>query len=74
VIIGEERAKSLDDKIWLREVVLEKAADGKETLTTTVKVSVLWGCREGGGASRPAARSKKIRVLSSRVHRVNQLD
>jgi hypothetical protein len=60
VIIGEERAKSLDDKIWLREVVLEKAADGKETLTTTVKVSVLWGCREGGGQAGQQLEAKKL--------------
>jgi hypothetical protein len=37
VMIGEERHKSLDDKIWSRKVVLKKAADGKETLKVTLK-------------------------------------
>jgi hypothetical protein len=32
VIIGEERPKSCEDKIWSREVVLEKDADGKDVL------------------------------------------
>jgi hypothetical protein len=29
LIIGEERPKSYEDKIWSRKVVLEKVADGK---------------------------------------------
>jgi hypothetical protein len=36
VIIGEERPKSSEDKIWSREVVLEKDADGKDVL------KILW--------------------------------
>jgi hypothetical protein len=32
VIIGEERPKSCEDKIWSREVVLEKDADDKDVL------------------------------------------
>jgi hypothetical protein len=43
VIIGEERPKSWDDKIWSREVVLEKAADGKDVLKITVRASGLGG-------------------------------
>jgi hypothetical protein len=46
VIIGKERLKSLDDKIWPRDVALEKVVDGKETLKITMKVSGLGG---GGG-------------------------
>jgi hypothetical protein len=43
VIIGEERHKSLDDKIWSRKVTLKKAADGQETLKITMKASKLGG-------------------------------
>jgi hypothetical protein len=43
VIIGEERHKGLDDKIWSRKVVLMKATDGKETLKITLKASKLGG-------------------------------
>jgi hypothetical protein len=43
VIIGEERPKSCEDKIWSREVVLEKDADGKDVLKITVKASRLRG-------------------------------
>jgi hypothetical protein len=32
VIIDEERPKSCEDKIWSREVVLEKDADDKDVL------------------------------------------
>jgi hypothetical protein len=46
-MIGEERHKSLDDKIWSRKVVLKKAADGKETLKVTLK-----GFELGGQANR----------------------
>jgi hypothetical protein len=43
VIIGEERPRSCEDRIWSREVVLEKAADGKDVLKITVKASALGG-------------------------------
>jgi hypothetical protein len=43
VIIGEERPKSCEDKIWSREVVLEKDADGNDVLKITVKTSGLNG-------------------------------
>jgi hypothetical protein len=43
VIIGKERHKSLDNKFWSRKVALKKAADGKETLKITLKVSEQWG-------------------------------
>jgi hypothetical protein len=47
MIIGEERPKSYEDKIWSREMVLEKDADGKDVLRITVKASGLPG---GGGS------------------------
>jgi hypothetical protein len=43
VIIDKERHKSYEDKIWSREVVLEKDADGKDVLKITVKASRLEG-------------------------------
>jgi hypothetical protein len=43
VIISEERPKSCEDKIWSREVVREKAVDGKNVLKITVKASRLDG-------------------------------
>jgi hypothetical protein len=46
VISGKERPKSCEDKIWSREVVLEKDADGKDVLKITAKAS---GLRRGGG-------------------------
>jgi hypothetical protein len=50
VVIGEERHKRLDNKIWSRKVVLEKAADGKETLKITSKASKLG--RQDNGSRR----------------------
>jgi hypothetical protein len=48
VIIDKERHQSCEDKIWSREVMLEKPADGKDALKIIVKASTL----KGGGASR----------------------
>jgi hypothetical protein len=63
VIIGEERPKSCEDKIWSREVVLEKVVDGKNVLKITVKASGLGG--------KPTTRSK-IEALFSRTHRADR--
>jgi hypothetical protein len=65
VIIDEERSKSYEDKIWSREVVLEKDADGKDVLKITVKAS-----RFGG---KPTTRSK-IGSLFNRTHRAGRSD
>jgi hypothetical protein len=43
VIINEERPKSYEDKIWSRELVFEKDADGKDVLEIIVKASGLGG-------------------------------
>jgi hypothetical protein len=43
VIIDEERPKSCEDKIWSREVVVEKDVDGKDVLKITIKTSGLRG-------------------------------
>jgi hypothetical protein len=54
VIIGEERHKGLDDKIWSRKVALMKAVDGKETL----KASKLGG----GGAQANSSKQDRVAV------------
>ena len=43
VVFGETRPKNADDKILAREVVLEKAPDGKELIKITVKAKVSGG-------------------------------
>ena len=43
MVIGETRPKNIDDKILAREVVLEKAPDGKELIKITVKTQVPGG-------------------------------
>jgi hypothetical protein len=68
VIISKEMPRSYEDKIWSREVVLEKAANGKNVLKITVKSSEL-----GGGGGKPAIQSK-IRALFSRTHKADLSD
>jgi hypothetical protein len=46
VIIGKERSKSMDYKIWSREVMLKKADDYKLMLKITMKASRLWGINQ----------------------------
>ena len=46
VVIGETRPKNVNDKILDREVVLEKAPDGKELIKITVKAKVPGGARK----------------------------
>jgi hypothetical protein len=43
VIISKERPKSYEDKIWSREVVLEKDVVGKDVVKITIKASELRG-------------------------------
>ena len=43
MVIGETRPKNVNDKILAREVVLEKAPDGKELIKITVKDEVPGG-------------------------------
>jgi hypothetical protein len=57
VIIVEGRPKSSDDKILSREVVLEKAIDGKEMLKITIKTSGF--DLGGGGGPRPVCTTRQ---------------
>ena len=55
VVFGETRPKSVNDKILAREMVLEKAPDGKELIKITVKAQVPGGQESSSAAvSRPA--------------------
>jgi hypothetical protein len=64
VIIDEERPKSYEDKIWSREVVLEKDADGNDVLKITIKAS---GLREQAGNSKKDRSSVQQKTQSRSV-------
>ena len=70
VVIGETRQKNVNDKILAREVVLEKAPDGKELIKITVKAQVP-GRQEGSSAaaSQPAVQDRPVRPVSPRADR-----
>jgi len=65
VVIGKARPKNTDDKILSREVVLEKAPDGKGLIKITVNARVLGG-QEGASssASRPLVQDRPVRTVS----------
>jgi hypothetical protein len=63
VIIGKERPNILDNKIWSRNMVLEKPTSGKEKLKITVKTS---GFRGGGGGKLVA--QIKVGALFNKEH------
>jgi hypothetical protein len=52
VVIDEKHTITVDEKILSREVVVQKAADGKESLKITIKAPML----RGGGEGRPEPR------------------
>jgi hypothetical protein len=52
VVIGEKRTITTEEKVLSREAVVEKTADGKESLKITVKAPTLGG-GGGGGGGRP---------------------
>ena len=65
MVFGETRPKNADDKILAREVVLEKAHDGKELIKITVKVHVPGGQESSSTAvSRPAVQDRPVRPVS----------
>jgi len=68
VVIGETRPKNVNDKILDREVVLEKAPDGKELIKITVKAHVP-GRQEGASSSRPAVQDRPVRPVRPRTDR-----
>jgi len=65
VLFGETRPKNVNDKILAREVVLEKAPDGKELIKITVKTQVPGGQESSStAASRPAVQDRPVRPVS----------
>ena len=61
MVIGEARPKNVNDKILAREVVLEKAPDGKELIKITVKTQVPWRQESSStAASRPAVQDRPV--------------
>ena len=70
VVFGETRPKSVNDKILAREMVLEKAPDGKELIKITVKAKVPGGQKSSSAAaSRPAVQDRPVRPVSPRADR-----
>ena len=70
VVFGGTRPKNADDKILAREVVLEKAPDGKELIKITVKAQVPGGQESSSAAaSRPAVQDRPVRSVSPRADR-----
>src|SRR6185503_14169867 len=68
VVIGETRPKNVNDKILAREVILEKAPDGKELIKITVKAKVPGGQESSStAASRPADQDRPVRPVSPRA-------
>ena len=69
VIIGEERLKNVNDKIPAKEVVLEKAPDGKESLKITLKASrPREQVSSSQNSSRPVTQARPVRPASSTGH------
>ena len=64
VIIGDERPLTIDNKILAREVVQEKAPDGKKNLIIILKTRALGG--QGGSSlgAQSAAQPRPIRPVS----------
>jgi len=68
VVIGEARPKNVNDKILAREVVLEKAPDGKELIKITVKAQVPGGQESSSAAaSRPVVQDRPVRPVRPRA-------
>jgi hypothetical protein len=64
VVINEKHTITIDEKILSREVVVEKTADGKESLKITIKAPTLGG--------RPKPRLQRKRQSNLKLH--NQSD
>ena len=60
VVFGGTRPKNADDKILAREVVLEKAPDGKELIKITFKAHVPGGKEGASSSSRSAVQDRPV--------------
>jgi len=64
VIIGERRPKNVNDKILAKEVTLEKAPDGKESLKITVEASIPRGQASSSQyLSQPTSQVRPVRLV-----------
>ena len=64
MIIGEKRPITVDDKILAREVIQEKASDGKKTLTIILKARTLVGQEGSSSDDRSAAQPRPVRLVA----------
>ena len=64
MIIGEKRPITVDDKILAREVIQEKALDGKKTLTIILKARTLGGQEGSSSDDRSAAQPRPVRLVA----------
>jgi hypothetical protein len=68
VVIGEAMPKNVNDKILSREVVLEKAPDGKELIKITIRAQVPGGQESSSAAaSQPAVQDRPARQVRPRA-------
>ena len=63
VIIGDERSLIVDNKILAREVVQEKAPDGKKNLRIILKPCTLGGQEGSSSGDRAAAQPRPVRPV-----------
>jgi hypothetical protein len=65
-IIGEPMSKNVNEKVWAREVTIEKTPDGNESLKITVKASRPGGQESSSrDSSRPAVQARPVRPVAS---------
>ena len=64
VIIGDERPLTVDNKILAREVVQEKALDGKKTLKISLKARAPGGQEVSSSDDRSAAQTRSVRPVA----------
>ena len=63
VIIGDERSLIVDNKILAREVVQEKAPDGKKNLRIILKPRTLGGQESSSSGDQSAAQPRPVRPV-----------
>ena len=64
VIIGDDKSLTVDNKILAREVIKEKAPDGKKNLRIILKPRTLGGQEGSSSGDRSAAQPRPLRPVS----------
>ena len=68
VIIGELRPKNINDKVRVREVMMEKTPDGEESLKITIKASRPRGQESSSQkSSQPATQARPVRPVRQKA-------